>query len=59
MQLLDVLVCNLAIKPSFHNPTKSHFTQCCIDGKIAVTALFPSKERWQKDPFLDFEKMVY
>ena len=24
-----------------------------------VTALFPSKERWQKVPFLDFEKMVY
>ena len=37
MQLLDVLVYNLANKPSFQNPTKRHFTQCSIDGKSAVT----------------------
>ncbi len=59
MQLLDVLVCHLVNKPSFQNPTKSRFTKCSIDGKSAVTALFTSKDRWQKGPFLDFEKMVY
>ncbi len=58
MQLLDVIVCNSANKPSFQNATKSHFTQCSIDGKNAAT-FFPSKERWQKGHFLDFEKMVY
>ncbi len=35
MQLLDVLVCNLANKPSFQNPIKSLFTQCTIDGILA------------------------
>ncbi len=49
MQLLDVLVCNSANKPSFSNLTKSHVAQCSLDGKSAVT----------QEPFLDFEKMVY
>ncbi len=44
MQLLDVSVCNSANKPSFQNPTKSHFAQSSIYGKSAVSG---------------FEKIVY
>ena len=37
MQLLDVLARNSANKQSFQYLTKSHFAQCLIDGKSAVT----------------------
>ncbi len=44
MQLLDVLVCKLANKSSLAILPKNDV---------------PCKKRWQKGPFLDFEKMVY
>ncbi len=39
LQLLDVLACNSANKPSFSNPTKSLFAQRSIDVKSAATFL--------------------
>ncbi len=58
MQLLDVLVSNSADKSSFQNPTKHHFAQRSIDGKMSLD-LFHLRSVGQTGLFLDFEKMVY
>ncbi len=46
--LLDILVDNSVIIPSFQNRASTFFEEWSLVVKSAVTALFTSTERWAK-----------
>ncbi len=52
--LLDILACNSANKPSFQYLTKSLFAQCSID--VNITAVFTLLEHWAKGLFVGFSR---